>query len=84
MERRKVYVEVILKQDVDGNKRPLSIRWEDGQVFEVDRLKDVRRAASLKCGGCGLRYTVVIDGKETYLFEEDNKWFVEAKCNIAC
>ncbi len=79
MYRRKVYVEVVLKQDIDGHKRPLSIRWEDGEVYEIDRLKDVRLAASLRVGGYGLRYTVFIEGKETYLFEEDNRWFVEAK-----
>lgn len=77
--RKKVYVEVVLKQDVDGNKRPLSIKWTDGTVFDIDRLKDVRPASSLKVGGYGTRYTVYILGRETYLFEERNKWFVEAK-----
>lgn len=76
---KKVYVDVILKQDKDGNTRPLSITWEDGSVFEIDRLRQVCRAASLKVGGCGMRYTVVVCGKETYIFEEDGKWFVEAK-----
>ena len=76
---RKVYVDVILKQDKDGNTRPLSITWTDGSVYEVDRLKQVCRAASLKVGGCGMRYTIVVCGKETYIFEEDGKWFVEAK-----
>lgn len=79
MDRKKVYVEVVLKQDTDGNKRPLTIKWLDGKMYEIDRLKDVRRAASLKVGGCGMRYTVFIEGKETYLFEEDDRWFVEAK-----
>ena len=79
MERRKVFVEVTLKQSADGHKRPLTILWEDGCVYEIDRLVDIRRAASTKVGGCGVRYTVIICGKETYLFEEDNRWFVEAK-----
>lgn len=79
MARRKVYVEVVLKQDTDGKKYPLSIKWRDGEVYDVDRLCDVRMAASLRVGGCGLRYTVYVEGKQTYLFEEGNKWFVEAK-----
>lgn len=79
MSRRKVYVEVVLRQDTDGNKRPLNIKWLDGSIYEIDRLKDVRLAASLKVGGCGIRYTVFIEGRETYLFEEGNRWFVEAK-----
>ena len=55
------------------------MEWEDGRRFEVDRLLDVRRAAALKAGGQGVRYTVRILGKETYLFEDEGRWFVEAK-----
>ena len=32
---RKVYVSVVAEIDKDGNKRPLSIRWEDGRVYEM-------------------------------------------------
>lgn len=76
---KKVYVDVILKQDKEGKTFPLSITWTDETVYEIDRLKQTCRAASLKVGGCGMRYTIVICGKETYLFEEDGKWFVEAR-----
>ena len=82
-DRFKKYVTVILKQDTDGNKRPLEIMWEDEdgfQKFEIDRLIQVCPRASLKVGGQGLRYTVQINGKQTYLWEEDDgRWFVEAK-----
>ena len=42
---------------------------------------DIRNAASLKVGGNGIRYTVRILGKQTYIFYDNNecKWFVEAK-----
>ena len=30
-------------------------------------------------GVCGIRYTVMIRGRESYLFQEGTKWFVEAK-----
>jgi len=76
---RKVYVDVTLKQDKYGGVLPLDVTWEDGTVYEVDRLLYVCRAASLKAGGAGTRYTVRICGKETYLFEEDGRWFVEGK-----
>ena len=49
------------------------------KVFKIDKVKDIRRAASLKVGGTGTRYTVIICGKESYLFNDENKWFVEAK-----
>lgn len=76
---RKVYVDVNVDVRKDGSVRPRTITWEDGHVYEIDRLKHKCRAASLKVGGCGIRYTVMICGKETYLFNEDDKWFVEAK-----
>ena len=77
--RRKVFVDVIAKFDIVGNIFPLSIYWEDGRKFEVDRLLDVRPAASLKAGGAGMRYKVRVCNKETFLFYEEGKWFVEGK-----
>lgn len=65
--------------DTEGNIRPCSIRLEDSRAYGDDRLKYRCRAASTKVGGCGMRYTVMIEGKETYLFEEDGRWFVEEK-----
>ena len=79
MKHRKVFVAVNLDVDVDGQIRPRSIRWEDGHIYEIDRLKQRIPAASTKVGGCGMRYTIMVRGKETYLFNEDDKWFVEAK-----
>ena len=74
----KVYVDVTAEFSKDGNLVPKSFRWEDGQVYEIERIKDVRRAASLKAGGVGMRYTCVIDGQEKHLFYEDNNmWFME-------
>ncbi|MBQ3514507.1 MAG: hypothetical protein IJA32_12050 [Lachnospiraceae bacterium] len=38
------------------------------------------RAASLRAGGVGMRYTCIIDGKESHLYYEDNNmWFVEGR-----
>lgn len=81
MERRsKVYVKVRADFLPDGTILPRKLEWEDGRVFLVDRVRDIRPAASLKAGGAGLRYLCVIQGKETYLFLENNTaWFVEKK-----
>lgn len=76
---RKVFVEVTARFDIDGKITPLSLLWEDGTVYEIDRVLDVRRAASLKAGGMGIRYTVRINGRQSYLFYEEPRWFVEAK-----
>ena len=79
-ERRKVYVEVRARHLIDGTCRPETIKFENDEVYEIDRVKQCCRAASTKVGGTGLRYTVMICGKETYLFDEENgKWFVEGK-----
>lgn len=76
---RKVYVEVTARFDTGGSVIPENIIWEDGRRFDIDRVLDIRPAASLKAGGCGIRYTCRINGKETFLFLEENRWFVEAK-----
>ncbi len=76
---RKVYVEVTARFDTEGKITPVSLLWEDGTRYEIDRVLDVRRAASLKAGGMGIRYTVRIGGRDSYLFYEEPRWFVEAK-----
>ena len=81
---RKVYVSVLVWYDTEGNCKPYRIKFENDsvyqdQVFHIDRVIDVRRAASLKVGGTGIRYTIRIDGKQLYLFEDENRWFIEAK-----
>lgn len=61
----------------DGKIIPKNIFWEDGRVFEIDRVIDVRPCASTKGGGMGIRYTCRILGKEKYLFLDKYLWFVE-------
>ena len=75
---RKVYVSVVAEIDEDGNKRPLSIRWEDGRVYEIDRVTEIKRAFAVKVGGTAVRYTIVVSSKVTFLFEDEGKWFVES------
>ena len=76
---RKVIVEVDVKFTRDGQKLPMTVFWGDGKKYDIDKVTDIRRAASLKVGGQGMRYNCSIHGKETYLWFEDDKWFVEAK-----
>lgn len=72
----KQYVSVTAIFDADGNILPLQINWDDGRCFEIDRITDIRYAASLKAGGAGIRYTCRIKQTEKYLFLEDNRWFI--------
>jgi len=75
----KVYVGVNARFESDGRMTPLSVVWEDGREYEIDKVLDVRRAASLKAGGTGMRYTVRIGRTETFLFLEETRWFVERR-----
>lgn len=77
--RIKQYVEVIAQTHSDGSVTPLDVILEDGRAYHVNCVKEVRRAASTKVGGIGLRYRCDVEGSETYLFYEDPRWFVEGK-----
>lgn len=70
------YLKVIAEHRTDASIRPLKIEYE-GCWYEVDRLIDIRMAASLKTGGQGMRYTCQIAGKRVYLFCDDGHWFME-------
>lgn len=76
---RKTYVSVNVDIDEEGGLHPRLIRWKDGLVFQIDQVLFKCRAASKKVGGGGIRYTVMIRGRESFLFHEGDKWFVEAK-----
>ena len=78
MRKRKVYVEVIIRVDEEGNNHPECITFVDGRKYFIDKTVDVRRACAASVGGTAMRYTVKIGAKTTYLFEDEGKWFVEA------
>lgn len=77
VQREKRYVAVDVRFSEDGSLRPLQIIFDKGQVFQIDKVKDVcRRAADV--GGVGDRYTCIIQGQERALWFEDGRWFVAA------
>lgn len=76
----KVYVNVLAEFTTDGRLLPKRFTWKDGSVYEIQRISDIRRAASLKAGGAGTRYTCIVNGFESHLFYEgESKWFLEEK-----
>ncbi len=76
---KKIYVDVLAKYQTSGFVKPLWVTWPDGRQFEIDKILDVRKAASHNVGGQGYRFTCRICNKEVYLFLEENKWFMEGK-----
>lgn len=84
----KVYVEVVTVTKPDGLMLPRSLVWEDGQRYKIDRVSQIKPAAAMKAGGQGDRYTIWVNGKQSYLFFERNssltgnnigRWFVERR-----
>ena len=84
----KVYVQVKVDFREDGIMLPRKITWEDGREYEIDRVSDIRQAAAMRAGGQGDRYTIYVQGKQSYLFFERSpnqtgncigRWFVERK-----
>jgi hypothetical protein len=77
----KVYVDVYEMRLKDGKLLPIGFVWENGNKYAVDRVIDIRKAASLKAGGAGLRYTVKIGPAERFMFLEEEagvrRWFME-------
>ena len=75
----KQYVSMMVRYDQQGRLSPVQIQWEDGRVFPIERVLDIRKRACTKAGRTGVRYTVRVQGKPKYLFLEEGRWFVEAK-----
>ena len=73
----KINLQVNADFDLDGNIRPRAITWEDGRVFEIDRILDARMAPAMVAGGLGMRYICRIRGKVVKLFNDEGKWFME-------
>ena len=88
MGNAKVYVRVMSVTETDGRVIPKALYWEDGLKYKIDKVTEVKSAASTKAGGCGERYTIWVNGRETYLYFEriatvsgsnTGRWFVERR-----
>jgi len=82
----RTYVNVTSVFDRMGFMTPREVIWEDGRIFPIDSVKDFRPASAIADDLHGDCYTVLIKGKEKYLFFERadvrqpcrfGRWFVE-------
>ena len=87
----KAYVPVVVSLTEEGQMLRRAVVWEDGQRYEIDRVKDIRPSYAAKAGGQGDRYTILVKGQVTYLYFERTtnlsgniigRWFVERKVPI--
>ena len=72
---KKTFVKVLTEIDENGKKTPKILEF-NGQKFEIDRVVDMKKCPSMKVGGVGERYRVRINGKETYIFYEENSQMI--------
>lgn len=70
-------VTIIAKMQEDGNVIPLILLWENGKKYTIDKILDIRKKASTKGGGLGLRYTCRFGEEERYIWLDGYIWFVE-------
>ena len=75
----KVYIDVLEVRKKDGVLLPRAFRWEDRETYRVDRVLHYAPAASLKGGGIGICYHVMIEGREKEMWLEEDKWFMVKK-----
>ncbi len=73
----KQYVAMDIHYTAVGLVEPRRLYWTDGSSYEIDRVLDVRPGASLKVGGAGMRFTVLISGQRRVIWQTGTQWFVE-------
>ncbi len=72
---RKVPVGVLTQFGADGGAHPLSVTWEDGRVYPIETVMELRPA---RTSPTRFRYTVRIHGQDTYLYRNGDHWFMES------
>ena len=72
---RKVPVGVLAQFGTASDVHPLSVTWEDGRIYPVEAVLDIKPARS---SPDRFRYTVRIRGQDTYLYRENDRWYMES------
>lgn len=76
---RKIYVDMLCNVSKEGKIEPLLFTFEDGKKYSIDKIIQVCKAASLKAGGAGIRYTCMICNQIRNIYLEENRWFIESE-----
>ena len=72
----KVYVQVDSERLESGEIVPLTISWQDGRIWNIDRV--IHSCASPDGEYEGIRYTVFIGSAEKYIYRAGHAWYVMA------
>jgi len=73
----KTAVDVAAICHADGSVIPRAFCWTDGILYEIDRVTGWQQSVTLRAGIMGLRYSVRTRGKDTFLYRDDDRWFME-------
>ena len=73
---RKVPVGVLAQFDAEGRLLPVSVTWENGRVYNIDRVLDMRVSRTNRGNR---RYGVVIHAQQTFLYRTGDMWYMEAE-----
>lgn len=73
----KTFVTVVAIWGADGTIKPVKFKADGFPAVTIDKVTDVRTAASLRSGGQGERFTCRIGEREIYLFLDGSYWFVD-------
>lgn len=69
----KIYIGVTAYINPEGVQTPKSVTWEDGSVYEIDRILSAKKI------GISIQYRIMMYGREKIIhLGEDGRWFVEA------
>ncbi len=77
--RRKQYVEVIATHHIDGSVRPQQIIFASGPIFDIEEVLGVGSGKTKTTREIAKRYSIRVKGRETCLYEDGGRWFVEMK-----
>ena len=73
---KKIYVQVDSERQESGEVIPLTVSWQDGRIWNIDR---VLHSCISRDGECeGIRYTVIIGSAEKYIYRAGHAWYVMA------
>ncbi len=66
-----------------GNKMPVSLYFENGITYIIEKIVKIEKYFTTRQGTLSSRYSVIIRGQSTYLYEEgDGRWYVERKSPV--
>ena len=72
----KVFVQVDSERLESGEVVPITISWQDGRIWNIDRV--IHSCRSWDGEFEGIRYTVIIGSAEKYIYRAGHAWYVMA------